>query len=392
MAENNAGAGFDRWIFISATLLLIMSVILIGSSSIMESEKLYHSDFYLLIKHMISIAVACVLAFFCALIPSNVLDKPSLKLMIAITLMLILVLLIGRSINGARRWINLGVVNLQPAEFLKLCWILYLSRFVSRRVIEVRTSIFGCIKPCSLVFLIAVLLLFQPDMGSLVVIVVLSLGLLWTGGAKFVYYVFFFVAVALACAVLVLFQPYRMSRVISFMDPWADQFGSGYQLTQSLMAFGRGGLWGQGLGNSIVKLGYLPEAHNDFVTSILGEELGFAGVCVVLLLEYIIIIKAVRLGFKILRKGPVFQGFVACGIGFLFCTQTFVNIGAASGALPTKGLTLPLISFGGSSMIVFCCAVAMLLRIDFEYHHGRINFQVPEEKDAEANMHEVISR
>ncbi len=170
-------------------------------------------------------------------------------------------------------------------------------------------------------------------------------------------------------ALLILTQPYRMARVTSFLDPWKDQFGSGYQLTQSLMAFGRGGLFGEGLGNSIQKLGYLPEAHTDFVTSILGEELGFVGVMAVIVLEFVIIVKAVLLAFRILDRAPAFQGFAAFGIGTWFCLQTVINIGAASGALPTKGLTLPLISYGGSSLIVSLAAIGILLRIDFEFRH-----------------------
>ncbi|MDY6321365.1 MAG: FtsW/RodA/SpoVE family cell cycle protein, partial [Succinivibrio sp.] len=187
------------------------------------------------------------------------------------------------------------------------------------------------------------------------------------------YYGLSVAALGAAGVMLVVTQSYRMARITAFLDPWADQFGSGYQLTQSLMAFGRGGLLGQGLGNSIQKLGYLPEAHTDFVTAVLGEEFGFAGMCVVILLEFFIALKAIRLGFRILKNGSVFQGFLAFGIGVLFCLQTTINIGVASGALPTKGLTLPLVSFGGSSMIVSCVAVAVLLRIEFELRHHQID-------------------
>ena len=215
------------------------------------------------------------------------------------------------------------------------------------------------------------LLIEQPDFGSTMVVASLTLAILWVAGAGLIKYICVFLAAVTVAVIGVITQPYRLSRVTSFLDPWADQFGSGYQLTQSLMAYGRGGIFGEGLGNSIQKLGYLPEAHNDFVTAILGEEFGFVGVVFVLLLELVIVYKSIRLGFSILRHDALFQGYVAYSIGIWFFMQTIINIGVASGALPTKGLTLPLISYGGSSMIVCSCAIAILLRIDFEWRNNQ---------------------
>lgn len=305
--------------------------------------------------------------------------------MILVVLLLIAVLFLGRTINGAKRWISLGPVNLQPAELLKFFWILYISSFVSRKMAEVRTRFKGFIKPILVLAIMAFLLLEQPDLGSLFVVSALATALLWFAGSPLLYYLFLVLILALVTVFAIALEPYRLMRVTSFMDPWADQFGSGYQLTQSLMAFGRGGVFGQGLGNSIQKLGYLPEAHTDFVTSILGEEFGFVGMLVVIILEFIIIYKALHLGFEILRNGPKFQGFVASGIGVWFCLQATINIAVASGAMPTKGLTLPLVSFGGSSMIVFCVAIAVLLRIDFELRRGLIDFSVTEENAEKTN-------
>ncbi len=367
------GPGYDRGLFVSAALLMLISVVLIASASVMESKTLYGSEFFLLKKHVISMVAALFAALIAAMIPTKIWQRYAMHLLILNALMLVLVLIVGRNVNEARRWINIGVFNVQPAEFMKLCWIIYFSSFASRKIEEVRTKIKGFIKPMVLLAIVAVLLLEEPDFGSCVVIAAICMGILLIAGSPMVYYVMAVIALAAAGTFMVVTQPYRLRRVTSFLDPWADQFGSGYQLTQSLMAFGRGGLTGQGLGNSIQKLGYLPEAHTDFVTAILGEEFGFIGMCVVILIEFYIVYKALKLGIGILRNGPVFQGFVSVGIGLLFCLQTTINIGVASGALPTKGLTLPLVSFGGSSMIVCCCAVAVLLRIDFELRHHQID-------------------
>lgn len=367
------GPGYDRRVFLSAALLMLISVVLIASASVMESKTLYGSEFFLLKKHVISMAAALFAALIAAMIPTKIWQRYAMHLLILNAFMLVLVLIVGRNVNEARRWINIGVFNVQPAEFMKLCWIIYFSSFASRKIEEVRTKVKGFIKPMALLAIVAVLLLEEPDFGSCVVIAAICMGILLIAGSPMVYYVMAVIALAAAGTFMVVTQPYRLRRVTSFLDPWADQFGSGYQLTQSLMAFGRGGLTGQGLGNSIQKLGYLPEAHTDFVTAILGEEFGFVGMCLVILIEFYIVYKALKLGIGILRNGPVFQGFVSVGIGLLFCLQTTINIGVASGALPTKGLTLPLVSFGGSSMIVCCCAVAVYLRIDFELRHHQID-------------------
>ena len=373
MMAQRSGPGYDRALFCAAALLMLVSVVLIASASVMESKSLYGSEFFLLKKHVASMCVALGAAFVTAMVPTRIWQRYAMHMLLLNALLLVLVLVVGRNVNEARRWINLGVFNVQPAEFMKLCWIIYFSSFASRKILEVRTKARGFIKPMILLAAVAFFILKEPDMGSTVVIALTCMGILWVAGSKILYYGLSVAALGAAGVMLVVTQSYRMARITAFLDPWADQFGSGYQLTQSLMAFGRGGLLGQGLGNSIQKLGYLPEAHTDFVTAVLGEEFGFAGMCVVILLEFFIALKAIRLGFRILKNGSVFQGFLAFGIGVLFCLQTTINIGVASGALPTKGLTLPLVSFGGSSMIVSCVAVAVLLRIEFELRHHQID-------------------
>ncbi|MCR5537305.1 MAG: putative lipid II flippase FtsW [Succinivibrio sp.] len=359
---------YDRWLLIASLLLICIGLVLINSASIMESFAKYGDEWILTKKHLFAIVVALGAGMVSAAISTEFLSRNSLKLLFVSIGLLGLVLVIGREVNEAKRWINLGFFNLQPAEVFKLCWILYFASFVSRKVDEVNTAL-GFFKSVVILFVPAVLLLMQPDFGTLVVVSVIAFGMLWVVGAGLIKYLVVVAAVGVAFFFLVVTRPYRMLRITSFLNPWEDPFGSGYQLTQSLMAFGRGGLTGEGLGNSLQKLGYLPEAHTDFVTSILGEELGFLGMCMVILLEFFIVCKAIHLSFKILHTASLFQGYVAFGIGVMFCMQTVINIGAASGGLPTKGLTLPLVSFGGSSLIVCCAAMGILMRIDYEWRH-----------------------
>ena len=360
-------AKFDRTIIFVSLLLMLISIVLISSASVQEA---YHSTgdaYYYLKRQIIFTGVAVVWGLLMTSIPSKTWFNISLPLMGFAMLLLVLVLIIGREVNEAKRWIGVGPINLQPAELLKLFWIIYFSSYTCRKIEMVRHELAGFLKPMAFIAGIAFLLLLQPDFGSLVVVTAITFGILFMAGAGLLKYLITLVFVGAVGAIIIWAQPYRLARVTAFLDPWQDRFGSGYQLTQSLMAFGRGGMTGEGIGNSIQKLGYLPEAHTDFVMSILGEECGFIGVCFVILLEFIIICKAIILASRILRQRSQFQGYVAFGIGMFFCLQTVINIGAASGGLPTKGLTLPLISYGGSSLIVCMWALAILLRIDYEW-------------------------
>ncbi len=281
--------------------------------------------------------------------------------------LLIIVLVGGKSVNGASRWIPLGLFNLQPAEVAKLSLFIFMSGYLVRKHDEVRQTFFGgFMKPIMVFGALAVLLLGQPDLGTVVVMLVTLFGMLFIAGARLSQFLALMVAGILAVVALIAAEPYRIRRVTSFLDPWEDPFGSGYQLTQSLMAFGRGEWLGQGLGNSIQKLEYLPEAHTDFVFAVLGEELGFVGVVLVLMLIFSLVLKAVFIGKKAFEREQQFGGYLALGIGIWFAFQTLVNVGAAAGMVPTKGLTLPLISYGGSSLIIMSVAVSILLRIDHE--------------------------
>ena len=357
---------YDRQLLALALSLMSVGLVIVASASITEGVSLQNDAFFFVKRHLIFLVLCLLCAVGTLYVPVRYWQQWGGQLLIFSILMLLLVLVAGHSVNGAKRWLPLGPFNLQPAETAKLVLITYLSGYLMRSIDEVRGQFSGFVKPLALVFCMALLLLAQPDLGSVVVLFVTTLGLLFLAGARVVQFALMILMGVAALVMLILFEPYRMRRVTSFMDPWADPFGSGYQLTQSLMAFGRGGFLGQGLGNSVQKLEYLPEAHTDFVFAILGEELGYLGVLVVLALQLALVIKALQIGRKALSEQKQFEGYVGCGIGIWFGFQTVINVGAAAGMLPTKGLTLPLVSYGGSSLIAMSIAVALLLRIDFE--------------------------
>ena len=362
---------YDRQLLVLALTLMLVGMLMVASASITEGVSLRNDGFYFLKRHLLFIALCLFCAGVTLYIPLSRWEQWGGHLLLFSIFLLFIVLVVGHSVNGAKRWLPIGPFNLQPAEMAKLVLITYLSGYLVRKMDEVRGQLVGFLKPLGLVFFMALFLLAQPDLGSVVVLFITTLGLLFLAGARLFQFIAMISMGAAALVMLILLEPYRMRRVTSFMDPWADPFGSGYQLTQSLMAFGRGGFWGQGLGNSVQKLEYLPEAHTDFVFAILGEELGYFGVLVVLALQLALVCKALQIGRQALTEKKLFPGYVACGIGIWFSFQTVINVGAAAGMLPTKGLTLPLISYGGSSMIAMSVAVALLLRIDFELRLGR---------------------
>lgn len=371
-AASYKGLQYDRVLLLCVIALLVISVVLVSSASVMEALSRFGDENHYLKRQLIYIVAALIIGIVTVAVPTAIYEKYIIYVLFITFALLLLVLIVGREINQAKRWIDLGFVNLQPAEILKLVWIMFFSSYCSRKIEEVRETRKGFLKAGGFIAFIALLLILQPDFGSLVVVTVVTMSILFAACARLLQYLIMFVGVAFSIAVVAVLAPYRVQRLLTFLDPWSDPFGSGYQLTQSLMAFGRGNLFGEGLGNSIQKLGYLPEAHTDFITSIFGEEFGFAGMCVLIAIEFLIVYKALRLSFSILREGAIFQGFVAYGIGVWLCLQTVINIGVASGGLPTKGLTLPLVSYGGSSLMVTMAGIAVLLRIDFEWRNNII--------------------
>ena len=355
---------YDRGLLALMFSLMGIGLMMVASASIKEGPG--GDMFYFTKRHLIFLFICLGIGVGTLYLPIERWKAWSGRLLVGALGLLFATLAVGRTVNGAKRWIGFGFFNIQPAELAKLALITFIASYLVRRSDEVRGNFIGFVKPLAVVFMLAFMLLLQPDLGSVVVLFVCTFGLLFIGGAKVIQFIAIIAAGLAALVGLIVFEPYRMRRVTSFLDPWADPFGSGYQLTQSLMAFGRGGLFGQGLGNSVQKLSYLPEAHTDFVFAILGEELGYSGVLAVLFLQLLLAMKALKIGRTALLRSKLYEGYLACGIGIWFSFQTVVNVGAAAGMLPTKGLTLPLVSYGGSSLIAITMAVAILLRIDFE--------------------------
>ncbi|NOE11067.1 cell division protein FtsW [Vibrio cholerae] len=358
---------FDRQLVWIAFGLMLIGLVMVTSASFPISSRLTDQPFHFMFRHAIFLLLAFLTSSMVLQVPLDRWMKYSSLLLGISFFLLIVVLVVGKSVNGASRWIPLGLFNLQPAEVAKLSLFIFMSGYLVRKHDEVRQTFFGgFLKPIMVFGTLAVLLLGQPDLGTVIVMLVTLFGMLFIAGAKLSQFLALMVAGVLAVVALIVAEPYRVRRVTSFLDPWEDPFGSGYQLTQSLMAFGRGEWFGQGLGNSIQKLEYLPEAHTDFVFAVLAEELGFIGVVSVLVLIFSLVLKAIFIGKKAFQHDQQFGGYLAFGIGIWFAFQTLVNVGAAAGMVPTKGLTLPLISYGGSSLIIMSVAVSILLRIDHE--------------------------
>jgi cell division protein FtsW len=364
--ESRSVSTFDRSYVLLALCMYTIGLIMVASSSMPVAERLFDNPFHFIIRHMIYIGLSLFIAGFALLMPMSRWHQYSGNLLLLGIALLVIVLVIGRNVNGSTRWIAIGPITIQAAEPAKLFFFCYLSAYLVRRRDEVMENIKGFAKPLIVFGVLGGLLLMQPDLGTIIVMFVTTFGLLFLAGAK----LWQFIAIAgvgvSLLSMLAYFSPYRWARVTGFLDPWKDPFGSGYQLTQSLMAYGRGETFGQGLGNSVQKLEYLPEAHTDFVMAVLAEEFGFIGISVILLLSMTLVFKALLLGRKAVKQEKYFEGFFAYAIGIWFCFQAAVNIGASAGIVPTKGLTMPLISYGGSSMIIMTLAVVILIRIDHE--------------------------
>ncbi len=366
------GLIYDRQLVILSLSLMAIGLVMVSSASIAEGINLGDDPFYFVKRHGLFLLLSLVVSGFMLQVPMARWQRFNTGFLVLAIVLLLVVLVVGREINGSQRWLPLGPLNVQPAEIAKLALFTFLAGYLVRRQDEVRGQWKGFLKPLAVMGVMSVLLLKQPDLGSVVVLFVTTLGMLFLAGARLSQFLSLLALGAGLLTFLIVSAPYRIRRVTSFLNPWDDPFGSGYQLTQSLMAFGRGGWFGEGLGNSIQKLEYLPEAHTDFVFAILGEELGFTGVLLVLLLQAWLAFKALHIGQKVLLGGRQYEGYLAMGIGIWFSFQTVVNVGAASGMLPTKGLTLPLVSYGGSSLLVITTAVCILVRIDFEWRRDHM--------------------
>ncbi|WP_237385661.1 cell division protein FtsW [Xenorhabdus sp. Sc-CR9] len=357
---------YDRTLVWMILGLTVIGFIMVTSASMPVGQRLAKDPFIFAQRDAIYLGLCFFLSLITLRIPMAFWQRYSYVMLFGTIMMLVVVLFVGSSVNGASRWVAIGPLRIQPAELSKLSFFCYLSSYLVRKVEEVRNNFWGFCKPMGVMIALAILLLAQPDLGTVIVLFVTTLTLLFLAGAKLWQFLAIIGCGIFAVCVLIIAEPYRIRRVTSFLNPWEDPFGSGYQLTQSLMAFGRGDFFGQGLGNSVQKLEYLPEAHTDFIFSIIAEELGYFGVVLVLAMVFFVAFRAMMIGHWALQLDQRFSGFLACAIGIWFSFQAFINVGAAAGILPTKGLTLPLVSYGGSSLIVMSTAIVLLLRIDYE--------------------------
>jgi len=358
----------DRFLLLVVLAILSLGLVMVGSASINMASRLYDEPLHYFIRQLIFAGAGIAIAWGLLSIRLSLWQKNAPLILSMGIGLLILVLIpgIGREINGSRRWLPLGPINVQVAEIIKLAAIIYIADYLQRHRGQLKESFTKIFAPLVLVAFAAGLLIVQPDLGSVVVILSTVLAMLFLGGARLDVFAALIILLAIGFTAAVYFEPYRMARVLSFRDPWADQFGSGFQLTQALIAFGRGDWFGVGLGSSMQKLSYLPEAHTDFLYSILSEELGLMGAMTTIILFTLFIWRALSIGRAAELSGQVFGAQIAYGIGIWLGMQACVNMGVNMGALPTKGLTLPLMSYGGSSLVIACVAVALLLRVDLE--------------------------
>jgi cell division protein FtsW len=362
---------YDRSLAWAALLLVSLGLVMVYSSSIATAEASRYSGnnpAYFLLRHTMFLAIALSAATAVFLIPARYWQRAAPWFFAGCVVLLVLVLIpgIGREVNGARRWLNLGVANMQPSELMKLAVVLYAADYTVRKHAVLKNFRRGLLPMMAVMMVVAWLLLREPDFGAFVVVAMTAFGILFLGGMSGRHFGTLLAMLGAGFVLLVLSSPYRMQRIFGFMDPWSDSYGKGYQLSHALIAFGRGEWLGVGLGASVEKLHYLPEAHTDFLLAVVAEELGLAGVVVVIGLFAWIVLRAFAIGRQAAMRERHFTALVAQGIGIWIGFQTLINMGVNMGLLPTKGLTLPLMSFGGSGLIVNCVAIAVLIRIDWE--------------------------
>jgi cell division protein FtsW len=364
-------AELDPLLLWPALFLLLFGLVMVYSASIATSEGSQytgHQATYFLIRHGIFLAIGLVVGAVAFQVPLRFWQELAPWVFLGGVLLLVLVIVphIGRSVNGAQRWIPLGPINLQPSELMKLLAVLYAADYTTRKLDSMSSFRHGFLPMAAVILGVGFLLLREPDFGAFVVIAAIAFGILFLGGINVRLFSLLAVVAIVGFVLLIWLSPYRRERILGFMDPWQDALGKGYQLSHALIAFGRGEWMGVGLGGSVEKLFYLPEAHTDFLLAVVAEELGFFGVVAVVTLFALLIQRAFAIGRQALLLDRVYNGLVAQGIGIWLGVQSFINMGVNMGLLPTKGLTLPLMSFGGSGIVANCLALAILMRVDYE--------------------------
>lgn len=352
---------------VSAVALLVVGVVMISSASMDMAEATLGNGYHYVIRQLLYAAIGCVAALIAVNVPVSWWERSGwLMLGIGLAVLVLVLTPLGRTVNGSTRWISMLVFNVQVSEVAKLCLIAYLAGYVVRRREELLNTWPGFLKPLVVLGVASVLLVIQPDFGATVVLVTAAAGMIFLSGVRLTRFAPLIAILAVLGTILVVTQPYRLKRVVSYLDPWKDQFDSGYQLTQSLIAFGRGEWFGVGLGNSVQKLFFLPEAHTDFIFSIIAEEFGLVGALIVLGLFTALVVSGFVIARRAEKSGMPFGACFSYGLTLLIGLQAGINMAVATGLLPTKGLTLPLVSYGGSSLMVTCVAIGVLVRVEME--------------------------
>lgn len=362
--------------------LMVLGTVMVSSASISLADRDMGEPLYFLVRQLGALAIGCIAAVIVMLIPTEFWFRMNWLLLLGAIVLLVSVFVpgLGHTVNGSTRWLDLGPIMLQPSEPARICLTLYLASYVVRHQQDMGASLLGFLKPMLVVALACWLLLRQPDFGAAVVLTATSFGILFIGGARLRDFALCLVAAAGGLAALAMTSPYRLQRLLAFLDPWADPYASGFQLTQSLIAVGRGDWFGVGLGGSVQKLFYLPEAHTDFVFAVLAEELGFVGVTVTVLLFSVIVYRAITLGPKAAALGMPFHGLVSTGLALTIGLQAFINMGVNIGLLPTKGLTLPLISYGRTSAVITLITLGLLMRIQHEVQQAAVRDEARQQR------------
>lgn len=354
-------------LIISSAALLVMGVVMISSASMDMAAETMGNSYHYVIRQLIFASIGCVLALIAVNVPISWWERSGWLLLGVGLLSLLLVLTpLGRTVNGSTRWISFGLFNVQVSEIAKLCLIAYLAGYVVRRRDELLNTWPGFLKPLGVLGVASILLVIEPDFGATVVLVAAAAGMIFLSGVRLSRFMPLIGVLVVMGSVLVFTQPYRLKRVVSYLDPWKDQFDSGYQLTQSLIAFGRGDWAGTGLGNSVQKLFYLPEAHTDFIFAIIAEEFGLLGSMIVLTLFTVLVVTGFVIARRAEKAGMPFAACFSYGITLLIGLQASINMAVSTGLLPTKGLTLPLVSYGGSSLMITAVCIGVLARVEME--------------------------
>ena len=358
----------DYWLLGSLTAIIVLGVIMVGSTSISIAANKPGDPFHYLWRQMLFVGFGVFMALIVTRIPMRVWFKtgPMLVVLSLILLLLVFIPGLGVEANHSTRWISLGSINLQSSEFVKLFMIIYLAGYLVRHSDAVRTQTSAFLRPLALLMVMTFLMLLEPDFGASAVLICTAVVMIWLGGVRVVPFTLLLTLVTAASILLIVTSDYRMKRFTGFLDPWDDPFETGFQLTQALIAFGRGEWFGVGLGASVQKLFYLPEAHTDFLFAVLAEELGLVGVISVITLFTILVYRIFKIGRAAESRERPFAGYLAYGIGIWVALQAFINIGVNMGVLPTKGLTLPFMSYGGSSLVAMCIAMGLVIRVDYE--------------------------